>query len=173
VSAELPYATTSTHYAISYPTFSQSYNRHDVTPQFFLNVGPMFNTSPTRAMGVTASAGIVHDGSRFALEARRRYWAGQQNAFDLSAGMVRTNIPPPLGHVDQEAYGLTAGAYALSTDLVHVNARADLLFGAGRMRAGASVGAGLGGYGAVGATVLFVALVGAFAIAVARSGGDF
>jgi hypothetical protein len=143
-----------------------------VTPQFFVTIGPMFNTGPSRALGVTASAGAVHDGSRLAVEARRRYWAGQQGALDLSAGIVRMNVPP-LTISDQVARGLTAGAYALDGDLVHVNARADLLFGGGRTRAGASVGAGVGSYAALGTSALFVVLVGGLIIVLARGGGDF
>lgn len=57
-------------------------------------------------------------------------------------------------------------------DLIQLNARGDLLLTGGRVRAGTSVGAGLGSYGAVGGTILLGALVVAVIVEIARS-GDF
>ena len=168
VSAQYPYATTSTTYRYDYG----SYTRQDVGSQLFWTIGPMFNTSPNRALGVTVSAGFVNDGSRVAVEGRRRYWTAQQSAFDLSLGAVRMNVPPLPGHYQQPSYGLTGGAYLVGGDLIHINGRGDLLVSDGRIRAGGSVGAGLGTYGAVGATIVLGLLVAAVAAAFAHS-GDF
>lgn len=174
LSAEYPYATTSTYYRFTDGTYSRSYSRRDVTPQVFWTIGPMFNASSTRALGVTVSGGVVNDGSRIAVEARRRYWTAERSSFDLSAGWVRMNVPTLPNTFDHVGYGLTAGAYAIGGDLIHINGRADLLVSSGgRIHAGGSVGAGLGSYGAVGATLLFGVLVAAAAVAIARSGGDY
>jgi hypothetical protein len=171
ISAEYPFATTSTTYTFTEGTYSSRFTRRDLSPQLFWTVGPMFNTGPNRALGVTVSAGPVSDGSRVAVEARRRYWTAERSGFDLSAGMVRMNMPYP-GSNNRDGYGLTAGAYVVGGDLIHVNARADLVLSGDRVHAGGSVGGGLGSYGAVGATVLLAALIGAVAIALAHS-GDF
>jgi hypothetical protein len=171
ISFEYPYATTSTSHTFTNGTYSSTFRRRDVTGQLFWTVGPMFNTSSNRALGLTASAGPVGDGSRVAVEARRRYWTAERSAFDLSAGMVRMSVPNAGGY-SSDGYGLTAGAYAVGGDLIHVNARADLVLSGERVRAGGSVGAGLGSYGAVGATVLLGAWVAAVIIAFAHS-GDF
>ena len=172
ISAEYPIATTQTRYVYVYPTGTHSYSRRDVSTQLFWTVGPMFNTSANRALGVTVSAGFVNDGGRVAVEARRRYWTGDQSGFDLSLGGVRMNVPPLQDHYQQPGYGLTGGAYLVGGDLIHINARADVLLADSRMRAGGTVGAGLGTYGAAGATIVLGALIAAVAIALAH-GGDF
>ena len=172
LSAQYPYATTSTRYRYDYGTSVTTYTRQDVSTQVTWTVGPMFNTSANRALGVTVSAGFVNDGSRVAIEGRRRYWTAQQSAFDLSLGAVRMNVPPLPGHYQQPSYGLTGGAYVVGGDLIHINGRGDLLVSDGRIRAGGSVGAGLGTYGAVGATIVLGLPVAAVAMAFAHS-GDF
>ena len=173
MSAEYPYAATSTTYTFTDGTYSTRISRRDVSTQIFWTVGPMFNSGPNRALGITVSAGSVADGSRLAIEARRRYWTAERSAFDLSAGLVRMNVPyRPGGSYGNDGYGLTAGAYAVGGDLINVNARADLVLNGNRLHAGGSVGAGLGSYAAVGATVLLGALIAAVAIEIARN-GDF
>jgi len=172
LSVQYPYATTRTRYRYDYGTSVNTYTREDVSTQVTWTVGPMFNTSSNRALGVTVSAGFVNDGSRLALEARRRYWTAERSAFDLTFGGVRMNVPPLQDHYQQPSYGLTGGAYIVGGDLIHINGRADLLVSNGRTRAGGTVGAGLGTYGAVGATVLLGALIGAIVIALAHGCGD-
>ena len=114
----------------------------------------------------------MRDGSRVAVEARRRYWTAERSAFDLSAGIVRMGVPYDPGSYDHDGYGLTAGAYAVGGDLIHVNTRADLVVSRYGVHAGGSVGAGLGSYAAVSATALLGVFIAAVAVAVARS-GDF
>jgi len=173
MSAEYPYASTSTTYISDTPPYSRMFSRRDVTPQLFWTVGPMFNTSPNRALGVTVSAGFVNDGARLAVEGRRRYWTAQRSSFDLSAGIVRMSVPYQPGRYTNDGYGLTGGAYAVGGDLIHVNARGDLLVSTkNRVHAGGSVGFGLGTYGAVGATVLLGGLIALVAAAYAGT-GDF
>jgi hypothetical protein len=172
LSVQYPYATTWTRYTYV-GTYVNSYSRQDVSTQVFWTVGPMFNTNSNRALGVTVSAGFVHDGSRVAVEARRRYWTAERSAFDFTLGGVRMNAPPVPGHYQQHSYGLTGGAYMVGSDQIHVNGRADLLVSDGRVRAGGTVGAGLGTYGAIGATIVLGALIGAVAIVLAHAGGDF
>jgi len=169
ISAEYPIATTSTTYRYDYGTYTSSYTRRDVSAQLFWTVGPMFNTSPTRSLGATVSAGFVNSGSRVAVEVRRRYWTAEQSAFDLSLGGVRMTVPPLPDRFDRDGYGVTGGFYAVGGDLIHANARADLLVSGGRIRAGGSVGAGLGTYSAVGATIVLAAIVGAVVIALSQA----
>jgi len=57
----------------------------------------------------------------------------------------------------------------VGNDVIQVNAHGDVLFTDGRMRGGGTVGGGLGGFGAVGATVLLAALAVAVAIEIART----
>jgi hypothetical protein len=82
------------------------------------------------------------------------------------------NVPYHPASYVHDGYALTAGAYAVGGDLIHVNGRADLLMSGNRIHAGGSVGLGLGSYGAAGATVLLGALAAAVAILFAHS-GDF
>jgi hypothetical protein len=158
ISAEYAVATTSTNYTFNGGSSTYRVTRPDITPQFLWTVGPMWNTSPNRALGVTVSAGFVSAGQRAAVEMRRRYWSGDRTGFDLTAGLVRMSVPDPQRY-GQDANGLTAGAYAIGGDLIHVNGRADLLFNGNRVHAGGSVGVGLGSYPAVGATALLGVLV--------------
>jgi hypothetical protein len=82
------------------------------------------------------------------------------------------NVPPLPDHYQQASYGLTGGAYMVGGDLIHINGRGDLVFTDGKIRAGGTVGAGLGAYGAAGATVVLGLLVAAVAIAFAHARFD-
>ena len=159
MSVEYPFLSTTTTYTDNYGSFTQTFTRRDVSPQLLWTIGPMWNTSPNRALGMTVSYGIVHDGGRVALEGRRRYWSDAKSSFDLTAGLVHMDLPPLAGGVANSGYGLTASAYALGGDVIHVNARADLVSAGNRVHAGASVGAGFGSLGAAGATIALGALV--------------
>lgn len=175
LSAEYAYASTTTHYRYDYGTVVDAYSRPDVSSRVIWTIGPMFNTSRMRAIGVTLSAGAENDGSRVAIEARRRWWAdtsGAHPTFDLSAGVVREDVPPPQSRSLNAAYGLTAGGYMIGADLVQLNARGDLLLTGGRVRAGGTVGAGLGSYAAASATVVAALLVGVAIIALAHANWD-
>ena len=172
ISGEYSYISTQTHYRFVYTNSVNAYSRPDVSSQVLWTVGPMFNTSPTRALGATFSGGFVNAGSRLALEARRRNWTSSSGGVDYSAGLLRTDVPPPPNQFNHSAYGVTAGAYAISSDLIHINARADVLLTNGRVRAGGTVGGGFGSYAAAGVTVIAGALALAAIIAIARS-GDF
>lgn len=176
VSGEYALATTTTRYRYDYTNFVNEYDRRDISNRLIWTIGPMFNTSPSGAVGGTVSGGFTTDGSRIAIEARRRWWAsddGSQPTFDLSAGLLRLDAPPPQGGGAPDAYGLTGGLYFIGGDLVQVNARADLLLTNGRVRAGATVGAGLGSYAAAGATAIAGLLVVAVIVALARNTNDF
>jgi hypothetical protein len=172
VSGEYSFATTQTRYRFDYGSYVNSYSRPDVSSQMLWTVGPMFNTSPTRALGGTISAGFVNDGSRIAVEARRRYWTSLGSGIDVSAGALRENVPVLPNQFQHAQYGTTAGVYVVGGDLIHINAHADVLLTGGRLRAGGTGGGGFGGYAAIGATVLLGALTMAVLIAFARS-GDF
>jgi|SRR5689334_18750951 hypothetical protein len=172
ISGEYAYASTQTHYSLGSGSNTYSYSQRDVSSQLLWTVGPMFNTSAARALGGTLSVGFVNEGSRIAVEARRRYWTSPGNAVDFSVGAIRMNAPPLPAQSGQAPYGATAGAYVVGGDLIHVNAHADVLLTGGRMRAGGTVGAGFGGYAAIGATVVAGALVVVALIAFLRS-GDF
>jgi hypothetical protein len=69
------------------------------------------------------------------------------------------------------AYGVTTGVYLVSNDLVHVDGHADFVIASNRVRGGATVGGGLGSFGAVGGTVLLAALT--LAVLIMFANGDF
>ncbi|MFL5613085.1 MAG: hypothetical protein ACJ796_05430 [Gemmatimonadaceae bacterium] len=171
ISVEYPFATTTTNHTTTEGPNIYRYSQHDISPQLLWTVGPMFNTGPDRALGVTVSAGFVSGGGRAAVEVRRRYWTSEQSSFDLSTGLVRMSVPNP-GHFSQGGYGLTAGAYAVGGDMIHVNTRADMVFSGNRLRAGGSIGLGVGSYPALGVTAALGVLTAIVIAAVARN-GDF
>jgi len=172
ISGEYSYATTQTHYTFVDGSNANSYSAPDVSSQVLWTVGPMFNTSPTRAFGATLSAGFVSGGSRVAVEARRRYWTLLGSGIDISAGALRADVPSLPNQFQHAQYGTTAGVSVVGGDLIHVNAHADVLLTGGRVRAGGTVGGGFGGQAAIGATVLLGVLTVAALIAFLRS-GDF
>lgn len=147
-----------------------SYDVPDFESHLAWTVGPMFNTSPTTAIGGTLSVAPMNSGARVAVEGRRRWWILDGMAFDLSAGAVRLDVPHPFPTPERSEYGLTVGGYILGGDLVNVSGRADVLFTGGKTRVGTSVGVGLGSYAAAGGTVLLGALVLAF---FASIGGEY
>jgi hypothetical protein len=176
VSVEHAFASTTTHYRFDYGGFVNEYDREEITNRVLWTVGPMFNTGPSRAIGGTISAGFASEGTRLALEGRRRWWMGNLSnsvALDLSAGLVRLRVPPLQSGGSANAYGVTTGAYVVGGDLIQINARLDVVRSNGRLRGGGTVGAGLGSYGAVGATAIAGALWIAALVAIATSGGDF
>jgi hypothetical protein len=150
---------TSVHYNFSSDP-SAAFTRDDFESRLIWTIGPMFNTAPGRAVGATISASPNNGGTQLALEARRRSWGPGSGALDLTAGVLRTNVPMP-GNSGTVGYGLTTGVLLVEGDLVNVNGRLDVLLGAGRPRFGTSVGVGTGSYAAVGVTVLGIALLAA------------
>lgn len=172
ISAEYPLFSTATTYTDTFGSFTQTFTRRDVSPRLLWTLGPMWNTSPNRALGMTVSYGIVHDGGRVALEGRRRYWSSTKRSFDLTAGLMRMDLPPLPGSIVNSGYGVTAGAYAVGGDVIHINARADLLSAGNKIHAGGSVGVGFGSFGAVDATLLLGALVVALAVVIVHNGGS-
>lgn len=170
MTGEYAFATTHTEYTLTFGPRVETQSRVDESSQLLWTIGPMFNTSPSRALGVTLSGGIVNEGGREALELRHRRWLDARKSLDFSVGALRMDVPKSPTHPTGAGYGLTAGAYILGNDLVQLNAHGDVLFTDGRIRGGSTVGGGLGGAGAVGATVLLAALAVAVAIEVARSG---
>jgi len=88
---------------------------------------------------------------------------------DVSAGFLRMDIPKSPQRPTGAAYGLTTGIYLLGGDLIHVDGHADFVIASNRIRGGGTVGGGVGGYGAVGGTVLLTALAVAILIAIASA----
>ena len=173
ISGEYSYATTVTRYRLVSGSFVNAYDEPDISSQLLWTVGPMFNTSPWHALGGTLSAGFVNDGSRIALEARRRSWTSLGSAVDVSAGVLRSNVPPLPNQFQHAQYGTTAGFSVVGADFIHINAHADVLLTGGRVRAGGTVGGGLGSYAAAGVSVLAATLTLAVIIDIARHPGDF
>ena len=132
----------------------------------------MFNTSPSRAIGVTLSGGFVNDGGREALEVRRRQWLGTAQSVDFSAGALRMDILKSPARPISAAYGLTTGVYLVGGDLIHLDGHVDVVLANNRLRGGASAGGGLGGWAAVGGTVVLAVVVGVV-VAALSSGKDF
>ena len=172
MAGEYAFATTKTNYTLTFANDVEARSKADESAQLLWRIGPMFNTAPSRAIGVTLSAGGVNEGGREAIELRRRRWINAEQSVDFSAGALRMDIPKSAERPTGAAYGLTTGIYLVGGDLVHVDGHADFVVARNRIRGGGTVGGGVGGYGAVGGTVLLVALAVAIAIAIARA-GDF
>lgn len=172
ISAEYSFASTVAHYRQTFSTPSGAYtvadNRPDMSSRLVWTVGPMWNTSPTHAVGATVSAGFVSEGARIAIEARRRTWMADGTTLDLSAGVTRM----PVAFTSNAGYGLTAGTYIGGNDLVQLNAHGDLLLSDGRPRAGATIGIGAGSYAAAGVTGVLAVLATALAVAFAHANWD-
>ena len=163
MAGEYAFVTTKTNDPLAF----EARSRADESAQLLWRIGPMFNTSPSRAMGVTLSAGTVNDGGREAIEFRQRRWISPEQSVDFSAGALRMDIPKSSQRPTGAAYGLTTGLYLVGGDLIHVDGHADFVIASNRIRGGGTVGGGIGGWGAVGGTVLFAALAIAAAIVLA------
>jgi hypothetical protein len=122
------------------------YSEPDFANRLQFTVGPMFNTSSSRALGATVSFSAVHNGFRAALEGRHRWWGPANAALDLSAGALRIDVPSVSATDRRTEYGMTAGAHLVSGDLVHATGRADVTVGHGGPRVGMSVELGVGGW---------------------------
>ena len=138
-----------------------------------LEVGAMSNRGDHDAVGGTLllgfSTGVA--GSRLALKGRYRRWAKDgRGSVDVSAGVLRAEIPRQYPQSGAEAYGLTGDVALGYADLAAVTLRADAVRADGRTSASLYAGARLGSYPAAGATVVFAAAI-ALAIAV-LSGTD-
>lgn len=152
-------STTLTRYALDYGSGNTyDYASRDFDSRFTWAVGPMFNYRPLRAVGGTLTLSPMGTGARAALEGRYRWWTPEGSAFDLSAGIVRVDLPRTEPPYDLGEYGLTAGAFLVGGDLINVNGRADLLLTGGKARYGTSLGIGLGSYAAAGGTLALGAL---------------
>jgi hypothetical protein len=171
MAGEYAFATTKTNYTLTFGNFVEARSRADESAQLLWRIGPMFNTSTSRAIGVTLSGGTLNEGGREALELRQRRWLNVEQAVDFSAGALRMDIPKSPGRPTGAAYGLTTGVYLVGGDLIHVDGHADFVIASNRIRGGSTVGGGVGGFGAVGGTVLLTAL--AVAALIALAGADF
>ena len=112
--AEVPVISTSGTYRVPGGPLIE---RRDLQPRFVVTGGMMFNTSPDRALGFTASAST----SSTRVEARHRRWLGQTTGVDLNAGLARAKINP-----DTWAYGLSASA-GIATTYLGADLRVDLM----------------------------------------------
>src|SRR5213076_981458 len=112
----------------------------DESAQLLWRIGPMFNTAPSRAIGVTLSAGTVNEGGREAIELRRRRWINAEESVDFSAGALRMDVPKSPMRPTGAAFGLTTGFYLVESDLIHVDGHGDVLFVSNRIRGGGTVG---------------------------------
>jgi hypothetical protein len=158
MAGEYAFVSTKTNYSLTFGSHVEERSRADESAQLLWRIGPMFNTEPSRAIGVTLSAGTVNDGGREAIELRRRRWIRVGQSVDVSAGALRMDIPKSPDRPAGAAYGLTTGLYLVGGDLIHIDGHADFVIAKNRLRGGGTVGGGLGGYGAVGATVVLTAL---------------
>jgi hypothetical protein len=138
----------SSHFSIDYGQQGgvQNFSEPDFGRRFQFTVGPMYNVSPSRALGATASFSSVHNGFRAAVEARHRWWDPDELALDLSAGPLRIDVPSVSSAVRRTEYGITAAAHLLSGDLLHVTGRADVTFGRGGAHPGVTIELGVGSW---------------------------
>lgn len=169
MAGEYAFATTRTNYTLTFGSKVEPRSTADETAQLLWRIGPMFNTAPTRAIGVTLSAGIVNEGGREAIELRQRRWISPEHSIDFSAGALRMDVPKSPTHPTGAAFGLTTGMYLVNSDLLHLDGHADFLIVDNRIRGGGTVGGGFGGVGAVAGTVLLGALAVALLIEIART----
>jgi len=124
----------------------QRFSEPDFGRRLQFTVGPMFNRSPTRALGATVSFSSVNNGFRAALEGRHRWWGPDESALDLSVGPLRIDVPKAAAADRRTEYGVTAGAHLLSGDLIHVTGRADVTFGRGGAHPGMTIEFGVGSW---------------------------
>ena len=119
------------HYTIDYGQQGgvHQFAEPDFGRRFQFTIGPMFNTSPSRALGATVSFSGVKNGFRAAVEGRHRWWGPADQALDLSAGPLRIDVPSVSPTVRRTEYGFTAGAHLVANDFVHITGRADVTFG--------------------------------------------
>ena len=169
MAGEYAFAETHTHYTLTSGRQPEPRSVADESAQLLWRIGPMFNTTPTRAIGVTLSAGTVIEGGREAIELRRRRWVDVGQAVDVSAGALRMDVPKSPQHPSGAGYGLTTGFYLVGQDLIHVDGHVDMVLVSNRIRGGGTVGGGLGGVGAVGTTVVLAALTVAVLIKIAST----
>src|SRR5690349_18511416 len=111
MAGEYPFVSTNTSYTLTYSTETHTVSTRDESAQLLWRVGPMFNTGPARASGLTLTAGFVNDGSREAIEFRRRRWMSETSSLDISAGALRIDVPKLPDRPTGAAYGLTSGIY--------------------------------------------------------------
>ena len=135
------------------------YSTRDFDSRLTWTVGPMFNTSPRRAIGGTLTVSPLGGGFRAAVEARHRWWSAEGSAFDLSTGALRFDVPIGGPPYERAEYGVTTGAFLVGGDLINVNGRADLLFTGSKLRYNTSLGIGLGSYAAAGGTLALGAFI--------------
>lgn len=138
----------SSHFAIDYGEQGgvQHFSEPDFGRRFQFTVGPMYNVSPSRALGATVSFSSVHNGFRAAFEARHRWWGPGDQALDLSAGPLRIDVPSVSPVARRTEYGVTAGAHLVANDLIHLTGRADLTFGRGGAHPGITFEFGVGSW---------------------------
>lgn len=171
MAGQYAFVATKTNYTLTYGSQVETRSIADESEQLLWTIGPMFNTAPARALGVTLSAGLVNEGEREAIEVRRRQWLGAAQSLDFSAGVLRMSIPKSLERTTGAAYGLTTGMYLGGGDLIHLNGHVDFVVASKRIRGGATAGGGLGSYAAVTGTVLVYALAGVIGLLISQ--GDF
>ena len=138
----------SSHFTIDYGQQGgvQHYSEADFGGRFQFTVGPMYNMSPSRALGATVSFSGVHNGFRAAIEGRHRWWGRDESALDLSAGPLRIDVPSASPADRRTEYGITAGAHLIANDLIHLTGRADLTFGRGGAHPGMTFEFGVGSW---------------------------
>jgi hypothetical protein len=150
------------------PGYTSTYTLRDFGSRVAWTIGPMFNTGPFRAVGGTVSFSPFSQGYRAALEGRKRSWTSEGSSLDLTAGLLRMDMPRVNARSETD-YGVTGSVMVVGGDLINLNTRADLLFVGSRPRFGASIGIGVGSYAAVATTVGLAVLI---AIAISQFHGD-
>ena len=106
MAGEYAFVTTKTNYRLTFGSHVEAISKADDSAQLLWRIGPMFNTAPSRAIGVTLSAGTVIEGGREAIELRRRRWISAEQSVDFSAGVLRMDIPKSPQRPTGAAYGL-------------------------------------------------------------------
>jgi hypothetical protein len=150
--------TTRRHIPFVTPGGLRSFVEPDFGDRVTWTLGPMFNTGPRRALGGTLSVASVFNGAYVAAEVRRRWWSPPKDAaLDLSAGVLRADLPSVRSSATSAGYGLTAGVHLVSSDIVNFRGNANLVLRNGKPAFSATAGGGLGSYMA--AVVTPVALI--------------
>ena len=149
------------------------YRRPELESHVSLELGAMVNRGDRRAIGGTVLLAGARGvgGSRLAFKGRYRQWLEDgRGTVDLSAGVLRADVPRVYPQHGRVAYGLTGDVSLGYGDLAALTLRADAVQAGGHASTSVYAGAKLGSYPAVGASVVIVALTALVIAALSQAG---
>src|SRR2546423_2997994 len=111
MAGEYAFATTKTNYTLTFANDVEARSKADESAQLLWRIGPMFNTAPSRAIGVTLSAGGGNERGGGGNELRRRRRGNTEQAGGFSSRALPTGNPQMPERPTRAAGGVTTGRY--------------------------------------------------------------